>query len=267
MLNRVNKLNGIYDGKQTYPTIFAQPMGNRFVVNITSDFDSSDTYDEIVALLSTATDADEIVWNISSYGGFVNSLQMILGWKAMCPAHQTHVLHSNADSCASVFFLSDADQYIVGDGATMFLHEIQAGVSGTTSNMIRHMEHLKETNETFIKRSYSGFVSEEEMDQILMGVEVFLTAEQIRDRLTSRQEKRMEEAQEDSIAQLKEFEETEFDYSELPLEYLEEELQMYNEDIKKLRKAIADKKKEIEVVPPVKKAVVKKKPVTTKEVK
>ena len=267
MLNRINKLNGIYDGKQTYPTIFAQPMGNRFVVNITSDFDSSDTYDEIVALLSTATDADEIVWNISSYGGFVNSLQMILGWKAMCPAHQTHVLHSNADSCASVFFLSDADQYIVGDGATMFLHEIQAGVSGTTSNMIRHMEHLKETNETFIKRSYSGFVSEEEMDQILMGVEVFLTAEQIRDRLTSRQEKRMEEAQEDSIAQLKEFEETEFDYSELPLEYLEEELQMYNEDIKKLRKAIADKKKEIEVVPPVKKAVVKKKPVTTKEVK
>ena len=42
---------------------------------------------------------------------------------------------------------------------------------------------------------------------------------------------------------------------------------MYNEDIKKLRKAIADKKKEIEVVPPVKKAVIKKKPATTKEVK
>ena len=66
---------------------------------------------------------------------------------------------------------------------------------------------------------------------------------------------------------LKEIEETEFNYSELPLEDLEEELQMYNEDIKKLRKAIADKKKEVEVVPPVKKAVIKKKSVTTKEVK
>ena len=41
---------------------------------------------------------------------------------------------------------------------------------------------------------------------------------------------------------------------------------MYNEDIKKLRKAVADKKKEIEIVP-VNKAVAKKKPVTTKEVK
>ena len=247
MLNQVNKLNGIHDGKQTYPTIFAQALGNRFVINITSDFDSSDTYDEIVALLSNATEADEIVWNISSYGGFVNSLQMILGWKAMCPAHQTHVLHSNADSCASVFFLSDADQYIVGDGATMFLHEIQAGVSGTTSNMIRHMEHLKETNETFIKRSYSGFVSEDEMNQILMGVEVFLTAEQIRDRLTSRQEKRMVESQEQATEFLKEIEDTQFDYSELTLSELLEEKRLYQEDLKKLNKAISSKTKEEDV--------------------
>mgnify|MGYP003503521569 CR=1 FL=1 len=264
MLNQVNKLNGIHDGKQTYPTIFAQALGNRFVINITSDFDSSDTYDEVVALLSNSTEADEIVWNISSYGGFVNSLSMILGWKAMCPAHQTHVLHSNADSCASVFFLSDADQYIVGDGATMFLHEIQAGVSGTTSNMIRHMEHLKETNETFIKRSYSGFVSEEEMDQILMGVEVFLTSEQIRERLTARQEKRSKETQEQALQHIKELEEAEFDYSELSIEELEEELQMHKEDMKKVNKALADKKKESEVVLPVRKAVAKKRPVATK---
>lgn len=243
MLNRVNKVNGIYDGKQTYPTIFAQPLGNRFVVNITSDFDSSDTYDEIVALLSTATEVDEIIWNVSSYGGFVNSLQMLLGWKAMCPAHQTHVLHSNADSCASVFFLSDADQYIVGDGATMFLHEIQAGVSGTTSNMIRHMEHLKETNESFIKKSYQDFVSEEEMNQILTGVELFFTADQIRERLQQREQKRQEEAQEQHSNFLKEIEDQEIDYSELSVEELEEEIKMYTEDMKKLRKTLADKKK------------------------
>lgn len=247
MLNRINKVNGIYDGKQTYPTIFAQPLGNRFVVNITSDFDSSDTYDEIVALLSTATEVDEIVWNVSSYGGFVNSLQMLLGWKAMCPAHQTHVLHSNADSCASVFFLSDADQYIVGDGATMFLHEIQAGVSGTTSNMIRHMEHLKETNESFIKKSYQDFVSEEEMNQILTGVELFFTADQIRERLQQREQKRQEEAQEQHSNFLKDLEEQDFDYSELSVDELEEEIKMYTEDMKKLRKALADKKKEKDV--------------------
>ena len=65
----------------------------------------------------------------------------------------------------------------------------------------------------------------------------------------------MEQAQEEVAQQMKELEEMEFDYNELSIEELEEELQMYNEDIKKLRKAIADKKKEAEGnnVPPVKK--------------
>lgn len=42
---------------------------------------------------------------------------------------------------------------------------------------------------------------------------------------------------------------------------------MHKEDMKKVNKAIADKKKESDVVPPVKKVVIKKKPITTKEVK
>ena len=89
----------------------------------------------------------------------------------------------------------------------------------------------------------------------------------ISNRLAQREQKRAEESQEQATVFLKEIEDQEFEYSELPLQELEEELQMYNEDIKKLKRAIADKKKEIEVVPPVKKAVIKKKPVTTKEVK
>ena len=66
---------------------------------------------------------------------------------------------------------------------------------------------------------------------------------------------------------MKEIEDTQFDYSELTLSELLEEKRLYQEDLKKLKRAIANKKKEIEVVPPVKKAVIKKKPTTTKEVK
>lgn len=226
--------NGIHDGKQTFPTIFCTSLGNRFTINITSDFDSSDTYDEVVALLSNATEMDEIVWNISSYGGYVNSLQLLLGWKSMCVAKQTHVLHSNADSCASAFFLSDADSYIVGDGATMFCHEIQAGVGGTTSNMARHMEHLKKTNEDFIKRTYHNFLNEMEIDEILRGVEVFLTADEIKERLQKREElkaQQMKQEFEDSVN-------AEPDLSQFSVEELEEEIQLCKEDIKAYQREV-----------------------------
>lgn len=233
-MNITKKTNGIHDGKQTFPTIFCTPLGNRYTINITSDFDSSDTYDEVVALLSNATEMDEIVWNISSYGGYVNSLQMLLGWKNMCLAKQTHVLHSNADSCASAFFLSPADQYIVGDGATMFCHEIQAGVGGTTSNMARHMEHLKKTNEDFIKCTYHNFLNETEIDEILRGVEVFLTADEIKERLQKREEMKAQQMQQDFENSVN----AEPDLSQFSVEELEEEIQLCKEDIKAYQKEV-----------------------------
>lgn len=224
--------NGIYDGRQTIPTIYATPLGNKYLVNITNDFDTADSYDDIVALLSNATEADEIVWNISSYGGFVSSLQMLLGWKSMCPARHTHVLHSNADSCASVFFLSDAHQYIVGDGATMFCHEIQSGVSGTTSNVVRHAEHLKEQNDKFIRKSYENFLDESQIDDLLKGVEVFLSSDEIRERLAKREE--VYKQQSDTFIQ--QMLEAEDDLSEYSTEDLQEEFDLLKAELAKRKK-------------------------------
>ena len=234
---------------------------------ITDDFDDAKSFDEVVALLANSTEDDEITWNIVSRGGYINSLEMLLGWKQMCQARQIHVLTSEAASCATAFFLSPADEYLVFDSASFMIHESSYGSGGTASNVRRHTQHVDKKNDKFVRDTYKGFLSEDEIEDILKGVEIYLDADQIRERLSQRENKLVQEAQEESIAQLKEFEEQEFDYSELSLEELEEELKMYKEDIKKLIKSIADKKKESEVVPPVKKAVIKKKAVATKEVK
>lgn len=237
-------------------SIYGVPYGGmKYIVNLTDDFDLPRYFDEVVALLANATEDDEITWNIVSSGGYINSLEMLLAWKEMCQAKQTHVLTSEAASAATAFFLSPADQYLVFDTASFMIHESNYGSGGTASNVRRHTEHVDKKNDKFVRSTYKGFLSEEEIEDVLKGVEIYLDAEQIRERLSLREQKRMEESQEEAVQQLKEFEETTFDYSELPLEELEEELQMYNEDMKKLKRAIADKKKETEgtVVPPVKK--------------
>lgn len=250
------------------PTIYGVPYGGiKYIVNITDDFDDAKSFDEVVALLANSTEDDEITWNIVSRGGYINSLEMLLGWKQMCVAKQIHVLTSEAASCATAFFLSPADQYLVFDTASFMIHESSYGSGGTASNVRRHTQHVDKKNDKFVRDTYKGFLSEDEIEDVLKGVEIYLDADQIRERLSQRENKLVQEAQEESIAQLKEFEEAEFDYSELSIEELEEELQMYKEDMKKVNKALADKKKESEVVLPVKKAVAKKKPVATKEIK
>lgn len=251
------------------PTIYGVPYGGiKYIVNITDDFDDAKSFDEVVALLANATEDDEITWNIVSRGGYITSLEMLLGWKEMCQAKQIHVLTSEAASAATAFFLSPADQYLVFDTASFMIHESNYGSGGTASNVRRHTEHVDKKNDKFIRNTYKDFLDESEIEDVLKGVEIYLDADAIRERLSLREQKRMEQAQEEVAQQIKEFEEMEFDYGELTIEELEEELQMHTEDMKKVRKAIAEKKKQLEAVaspkpspkPVVKKVVNKKVP-------
>lgn len=179
--------NSIGDFYPNEPTIFAQPAsGMKYTVNITDDFDKPHTFDQVIALLSTATEEDEIVFNINSAGGYVDTLNMVLGWKALCPARQVHVLMGNASSAASAFFLSKADQYIVGERATMMVHEYQAGTYGSQSNNERRTAHTSQECAKYIKDTYSDFLTEEEISDVLKGVEVYLNSEQIAERLDKR---------------------------------------------------------------------------------
>ena len=75
---------------------------------------------------------------------------MLLTWKSMCKAYQIHVLSGNASSAASAFFLSNADEYVVSDMASMMIHEYQTSNGGSNSNVIKQATHTAKENEKFL---------------------------------------------------------------------------------------------------------------------
>ena len=255
--------------QEKYPSIFANQIGTHYQISMQQIFGNPYLYDETIYLLQTASPNDVVSFTINSDGGDLMSLVALQNAIRMSEAKIVMILLGACASAGGAFFLTDADEYIVGSFTHMMVHNMICGVGFDDTQKIATRARFNESlNIRFVQECYEGFLTEQEIyDVTHNSKELYLDEFEIRNRLAQREQKRAEEAQEDSIAQLKEFEETEFDYSELPLQELEEELQMYNEDIKKLRKAIASKKKESEVISPVKKSVTKKKPVTTKEVK
>lgn len=245
MLGRINKpntpppkfvtptSNGINDGKDTIPTIYGIPNGGMtYIVNITDDFDTPDCYGEVIALLSNATELDEIRFNICSSGGYLSSLNMLLGFKEMCNARQVHILFSEASSAATAFFLSPADQYIVGDRASFMLHEVQFGSGGTSSNVRKHTEHVFKENERFVRDTYQYFLDDSEISDVLRGIEIYLDAESIRDRLTKRQEI-LEQQHKESVQQTIEDETSLEVFTD---DELTEELKLIQAEVKKRKK-------------------------------
>ena len=243
-INSKTHTNGIYDADGTFPSIHAIPnVGHKFIVSITDDFDEPRYYDEVVALLASAGEDDTIIWNINSKGGFVDTLQMLLGWKAMCQAKQVHVLCGDASSCASAFFLSEADEYIVSEGATLFIHEFQVGNRGTNSNVVRRVEHTTKENERFVRETYKGFLDESkgEIDEVLRGVEFYFNANEIRERLQQREEMKAQQQAQSEQSLMDSIEQEALD--SLTDDELQEEIDGLSEVIKDLKKEQSKRKK------------------------
>lgn len=250
-----------------YPNVFHTPITtNHFTVWFTNSIEDVSFYDHVLHLLYMAEEGDVIDLMISSYGGSLDTLLALRSAIGSSQAHVTGHLLANASSAAGMLLLS-CHSFRINEFATFHAHTASYGSYGKTDDVKSQVDFITKQTDEIVRSVYKFILDDSEVQRLLDGKEFYFDHREITERLQHREQKRMEEAQEESIAQLKEFEEQEFDYSELSVEELEEELQMHKEDMKKVNKALADKKKEIEVVLPVKKVVIKKKPVTTKEVK
>ena len=238
-----------------YPNVFHTPVTtNHFTVWFTNSIEDVSFYDHVLHLLYMSEEGDVIDLMISSYGGSLDTLLALRSAIGVSQAQVTGHLLANASSAAGMLLLS-CHNFVVNEFATFHAHTASYGSYGKTDDVKSQVDFITKQTEEIVRSVYRFILDDIEIQKLLDGKEFYFDHREITERLSLREQKRMEEAQEEAVQQLKEFEEVEFDYSELPLEELEEELQMYNEDIKKLRRAIADKKKEAEgiTVPPVKK--------------
>ena len=159
----------------------------------------------------------------------------------MCKAYQIHVLSGNASSAASAFFLSNADEYVVSDMASMMIHEYQTSNGGSNSNVIKQATHTAKENEKFIRSCYEYFLDEAEIEDTLKGVEHYLSADEIRKRLQKREQIKAQRQSQDEQDVFDSIEQQALD--SLSDDELQEELDGLADVIKELKKEQSKRKK------------------------
>ena len=248
--------------QEKYPSIFANQIGTHYQISMQQIFGNPYLYDETIYLLQTASPNDVVSFTINSDGGDLMSLVALQNAIRMSEAKIVMILLGACASAGGAFFLTDADEYIVGSFTHMMVHNMICGVGFDDTQKIATRARFNESlNIRFVQECYEGFLTEQEIyDVTHNSKELYLDEFEIRNRLAQREQKRAEESQEQATEFLKEIEDAQFDYSELLLQELEDELQMYKEDMKKLNRAIADKKKEVDAVASPKAVAKVKKP-------
>lgn len=244
-----------------YPNVFHTPITtNHFTVWFTNNIEDVSFYDHVLHLLYTAEEGDVIDLMISSYGGSLDTLLALRSAIGSSQAQVTGHLLANASSAAGMLLLS-CHNFVVNEFSTFHAHTSSYGSYGKTNDVKSQVDFITKQTEEIVRSVYRFVLDNTEIQKLLDGKEFYFDHREITERLQYREQKRAEESYEMVEQQMKELEGVQFNYSELSVEELEEELNMYTEDIKKLRKAILDKKKEDESLDsvPSKKTVVKKK--------
>lgn len=184
------------DEEDEYSTspIHKQPLGfsaksqssHIFTVHLSEEIKEAAYYTSIFDLMLDAGETDTINLMIASPGGNLEGLNMLLEGMRLTDAHVRAILISDCHSAASILAMN-AHEVVVTDSCTMLVHGIRTGFGGKMVDMDAFTAHSKKVTDKLLRESYHGFLSNEELREVIHGRELWLDADEVRERLDRRQ--------------------------------------------------------------------------------
>jgi len=162
---------------------------NQYTVTIDEDFIHPSYYRSVCNMLDHAQEGDEVIFKVSSRGGQLSGLQVLLEAIKSTEAHTVALIVGQCASAASIFVLH-CDDLVVTDSADMMVHHVSYSTGGKNSDVLAHVAHVAKTSEKLIRNTYEHFLTEEEVTDVLNGKELYFDADEIRERLILREELR-----------------------------------------------------------------------------
>lgn len=160
---------------------------HQYTVPLDEDIIQPSYYRAVVQALEDANEGDTFIFKVASRGGALAGLQVLLEGIKNTQAHTVAMLVGQCASAASIFTLH-CDTVIVTDSADMLAHFVSYTTGGKGADIVSHVAHVAKTSEKLIRSTYEHFLSESEINAIIDGKEMYLDADEIRERLSKRED-------------------------------------------------------------------------------
>lgn len=173
-------------------------VSQQISVHIDEPIRSAKYYRSVVQELGDLTENDEVIFRIASPGGDLDGLVALIEAIRNCDADILGVITGKAHSAASMLALS-CPNVAITPSANMLVHFVSFGSGGKAWDVVSHVHHTVDYSTAIFREIYQGFLTEQEMQDIIQGKELWLQAPEIEERLIKRQEfyqkKEVEESQ------------------------------------------------------------------------
>ena len=185
-----------------YLPYFESTKVNRCIkVHLDENIKEPKYYRTVLQGIESLGEGDVILLSINSYGGQLDGAIAIINAIQNTEADVHASIEGVAASAASLIALA-APSISVSPYATMMVHSATFGAFGKQSDVISHASFVDKQVRGLMNSVYKDFLSERELEEVIMGKELWFDAEEIVRRLELRaelQEKR-EKAEEKALA-------------------------------------------------------------------
>lgn len=159
--------------------------GNHYDVYLTDTIDMPCNYNKLVHLLNRAESFEYINLYISNGGGVVDSAFFLIEAIKNSDATVTAYLSGTVASSATIIALS-CDEIITSKYLSFMIHNYSTGMHGKGHELKAYQNFTdRELNRAF-REVYKGFLTDEEMDKVIDGTDMWLNEEEVEERWQNR---------------------------------------------------------------------------------
>lgn len=185
--------------QETSPEIICEDINYRNItVRFPTEIDSHEKHGDLLNVLYTAKQGDTINIYINCYGGDLYTTIQLCDAIQRCEAHVIGHLVGAGYSGGSMLFLA-CHSWTVSPLARMMIHN-ESGMDGWMKAHERKQanQFQDKYNPYMVETMYGGFLSEEEIQRVVDGHDIWLGSDEILERLDNLIKDRTEDCEEDT---------------------------------------------------------------------
>lgn len=167
-----------------------QYVSNEYDLYLSEEIGSDVDYRSWFNILKNANQNDRVTIHINCYGGNVGTANQIVTFMKLCPAHIECRMEGMCFSAATMIFLA-GDTFMVSESSNMMIHAYSIGYGSNKRHEVKiATKHQMKSLDKKFKKDYADFLTKKEINRMLKGVDLWLSPEEVIERLNKREEKR-----------------------------------------------------------------------------
>lgn len=149
-------------------------------------------YRNLLQCIDNLSEDDMLQIVINSYGGALDGAMAIISAIQGTDAHVQVLVDGVAASAASMIALA-APSLFIADNSVFMIHSATFGSVGKQSDVISHVTFLDRRIKSIMQDIYKGFLTDQELQDVLTGREIWLDTASIIERLEARHKQQQDE--------------------------------------------------------------------------